>query len=96
MKIVPTIIITVSLLLLTIFFAGGGHGNYIIAKLIYPFTMLIAEFTNEIEIIGIILTIIQIPIYAIILNKKPNWKYYMLGIHCIVVIIGLNIDNGSF
>ena len=96
MKIVKTIIITFLLLFMTIILAGGGHGTYIPAKLLYPFTMLIAEFKNEIGIFGIILAIIQIPTYALILNKRPNWKYYLLGIHCIAVIIGLNINNGSF
>ena len=96
MKIVITILITVLLLLLTIFFAGGGHGSYLPAKLIYPFTMIIAEFKNEIGIVGMILAIAQIPTYALVLNKKSNWKYYILGIHCIAVIIGLNINNGTF
>ncbi|EAQ50878.1 hypothetical protein MED217_15085 [Leeuwenhoekiella blandensis MED217] len=91
MKIVQTTIITILLLFLTIFLAGGGHGTYIPAKLIYPFTMLIAEFKNEIGIVGILIAIIQIPTYALILNNKPNWKYYLLGIHCIAVIIGLYI-----
>jgi len=96
MKIVITIIITVLLLLLTIFFAGGGHGTYLPAKLIYPFTMIIAGFKNQIGNVGIILAIVQIPTYALILNKKPNWKYYILGIHCIAIIIGLNINSETF
>ncbi|MFI2742752.1 hypothetical protein ACG2LH_08435 [Zhouia sp. PK063] len=96
MKIVTTIIITILLLFLTIFLAGGGHGTYIPAKLIYPFTMLIAEFKHKIGIVGIILAVIQIPTYALILNKRPNLKYYLLGIHCIAVIIELIINNGSF
>ncbi len=96
MKIILTIIITLFLLLLTVFVAGGGHGNYILAKLIYPFTMLLAEFKNEINIVGIALAIVQIPIYALILHKKPNWKYYILGIHCFAAILGLTINNGSF
>ena len=94
MKIVITIIITVLLLLLTIFFAGGGHGTYLPAKLIYPYTMIIAGFKTEIGIIGIILAIVQIPTYALLLSKKPNWKYYIIGIHCIAIIIELNINNG--
>lgn len=96
MKIVLTTIITTLLLLLTIFFAGGGHGTYLPAKLIYPFTMIIAGFKSEIGITGIILAIVQIPAYALTLIKKPNWKYYLLGIHCIAIIIGLNINNGTF
>jgi hypothetical protein len=96
MKIFLTIIVTILLLLLTTFFAGGGHGTYIPAKLIYPFTMIISEFKNEIGIIEIILAIVQIPTYVLIFNKKPNWKYYVLGIHFIAVIFVLNINNVTF
>lgn len=96
MKILITFIITILLLLLTIFFAGGGHGTYLPAKLIYPFTMIIAELKGEIGVVGIILAITQIPTYALILKKKPNWKYYFIGLHCVAVIIGLNINTGAF
>ena len=47
-------------------------------------------------IVGMILAIAQIPTYALVLNKKSNWKYYILGTNCIAVIIELNINNGTF
>ena len=96
MKIVLKFITTILFLLLTIFSVGGGHESYLLAKLIYPYTMLIANCKNEIGIPGIILAIVQIPIYALILIKKPIWKYYVFGFHIIGIIINLNINYEAF
>lgn len=96
MKTIQIFVITVLLLVLTVFFAGGGHGTYLPAKLIYPFTMIIAEFKNEIGIFGIILAVFQIPVYALIIKRKPKWKYYIAGIHFIAVLIALSINRGAF
>lgn len=84
------------MLVLTVFFAGGGHGTYLPAKLFYPFTMIIAEYRNEIGIFGILLAVFQIPVYALIINRKPKWKYYILGIHLTAVLIALGINGGAF
>ena len=94
MKIIKILTITVLLLILTIFFAGGGHGTYLPAKLIYPFTMLLAK--SEIGTVGLILAVLQIPIYALILEKKPKWKFYLIGVHLLAIIFCLSIKNSSF
>jgi hypothetical protein len=96
MKIAKILIITFLCLLVTIFFAGGGHGTYIPAKIIFPFTMLLAKLTNEINFIGIILALIQIPIYNRILMNKPKWKYLLIGIHLFAVILCFYFNNDSF
>ena len=97
MKIVTTILITFILLVIVVFTMGGGHGTYLPAKVVYPFTMLIAILTkNGIGIIPTIIAIIQIPIYALILIKKPKWKFYLIGIHIISAIICLNLPTETF
>jgi hypothetical protein len=96
MKIAKILIITFLCLLVTIFFAGGGHGTYIPAKIIFPFTMLLANLINEINFIGFILALIQIPFYSWILMNKPKWKYLMIGIHLFAVILCFYFNNGSF
>lgn len=70
--VVKTFIITFLCLLVTIIFAGGGHGTYIPAKIIFPFTMLLANLNREINLIGFTLALIQIPIYSQILISKPK------------------------
>ena len=76
---------------------GAGHGTNLFAKIFYPYTMIIAILSkNGIGIFPTLLTIIQIPIYAIILTKKPKWKYYILGVHIVSVIICLNLTTETF
>ena len=77
-------------------FAGGGHGTYIPAKIIFPFTMLLANLYNEIGVIGFIIAIIQIPIYSRILISKPKWKYFVFGIHLIGIALCFYFNNDSF
>ncbi|WP_225312728.1 hypothetical protein, partial [Pseudotamlana haliotis] len=61
------------------------------------YTMIIAILSkNGIGIFPTILAIVQIPIYALIITKKPKWKYYLLGIHLISVIICLNLTTETF
>ena len=92
-----TLTITVSLLFLTVFLAGGGHGTYLSAKLIYPFSMILAGFKDEIGTLEIVMAIIQIPIYALIIYlKKPKWIFYIIGLHTLAVIICLNISTEAF
>jgi len=76
---------------------SGGHGTYLLAKVIYPFTMLIAILTKSgIGIFPTIIAIAQIPIYALILTKKPKWKFYVIGIHIVLAIICLNLTTETF
>ena len=97
MKIVTIIFITLILLALVILSTGGGHGTYLPAKVIYPTTMIIAILTkNGIGIIPIIIAIVQIPIYALILTKKLEWKFYLIVIHVVLVILCLNLTTETF
>ena len=91
-----TLIITLLCLLATIMFAGGGHGTYIPAKIIFPFTMLLANLNNEIGVIGPIIAIIQIPIYSRISMAKPKWNYLVFGIYLFAIILCFYINNDSF
>lgn len=96
MKIAKTVTITFLCLFVAMIFAGGGHGTYIPAKIVFPFTMLLAKLNNEINFIGFILALIQIPIYTRILKVKPKWKYLLIGIHLFAVILCLYFNNDTF
>lgn len=58
--------------------------------------MLLANINNEINFIGFILALIQIPIYSRILMNKPKWKYFLIGIHLFAVVLCFYFNNGSF
>ena len=97
MKIGTTILITLISLIIVVLSIGGGHGTFLLAKVVYPITMIIAILTkNGIEILPITIAIVQIPIYALILAKKPKWKFYLIGIHMILAIICLNLTTETF
>ena len=96
-KIFKIALTTFMILLIVVLLIGGGHGFYWPAKLVYPYSMLIAILTeNEIGIFPTIIAIAQIPIYALILAKKPKWKFYVIGIHIILAIICLNLTTETF
>lgn len=49
-------------LAITIWVGAGGHGSYLPAKLLFPYTMLIAG--DSIGIFGFLLALVQWPLYA--------------------------------
>ena len=88
MKIGTTILITLILLIIVILSIGGGHGTFLLAKVVYPITMIIAILTKN--GIGIL------PITIAIVAKKPKWKFYLIGIHIILAIICLNLVTETY
>lgn len=96
MKILKTLIITILLLFFAILFAGGGHGTYLPAQVIFPYTMIIAKWQLEIGLLGLLLALIEIPVYGYILFNKPNWKFFTLGIHIVAILISLLIKSEVF
>lgn len=95
-KIAKTATITLLLLIFAVFFTGGGHGTYIPAQIIYPYTMILAKLQLEIGYFGFILILIEIPIYGYIIYNKPKWKYFALGIHIVAVLVSLLIQSDNF
>ena len=94
MKVIKISFITLFLLLVVVLSMGGGHGTYLLAKIIYPLTMIIAILTKSgIGIFSSIIAIIQIPVYSLVILKKPKWKLLLFGIHIILVIICLNLPT---
>lgn len=97
MKITNAIFITFILLVVVLFSTDGGHGTYLLAKVVYPITMMIAILTkNGIGILPTIIAIAQIPIYVLILTKKPKSKFYPIGIHIILAVLCLNLTTAIF
>ena len=85
MKIGITSFITIILLMIVVISMGGGHGTYLPAKVVYPISMIISILSkNGIGTFAIIIAIAQIPVYALILNKKPKWIFYIIGIHIVL------------
>lgn len=75
---------------------GGGHGFFWPAKIVYPYSMIISVLNNQIGILAIIIAVIQIPIYGILITKKPKWTIIIGGIHIVSAIICLNLPTETF
>lgn len=75
---------------------GGGHGIFWPAKVVYPYAMIISVLNNQIGLLAIIIAVVQIPIYGIIMTKKPKWSIIILGIHIVSAIICLNLPTETF
>ena len=63
-----SLIVTPLFLYLGVASGGAGHGNYLLAKLLFPFTMLSTRAFGSIVAPFILLAIIQFPVYGFILG----------------------------
>ena len=94
-----TTIMTPVLLLISVFFMGGGHGTYFFGKLFYPIPMIIAGMKDRITDLALWIAALQIPIYGLCLYtvRNRNWKIVGLGlliIHIVLFFTAMNIASG--
>jgi hypothetical protein len=78
-----SLIVTPIFLYLGIVSGGAGHGNYLLAKILFPFTMLSTRAFGSIIAPFIILAIIQFPLYGFILgaaNVRRRFVPYALAV----------------
>jgi hypothetical protein len=66
---VAGLLISIPLLILVVLFAGGGHGTYLPAKVLFPYTMLLAMTARTITNPLIVLAIAQFPVYGLIIDR---------------------------
>ena len=48
--------------------AGAGHGHYLFAKVLFPFTMLSTVFLDSITLPFLLLALVQFPVYGFIMG----------------------------
>ena len=66
--VIASLVVTPIALLLGIGSAGAGHGDYRLAMILFPYTLLPTSLFNSITPPFIILAIIQFPIYGLVLG----------------------------
>ena len=82
--------------------AGGGHGTYLPAKLLFPYTMISAFWFGRITVPLIVFSIIQFPVYGFTLafaNRKGTLILvggFILFLHITAFILSLVIPSDSF
>ena len=82
--------------------AGGGHGSYMPAKLLFPWTMAATAFTRDIAQPFIAVAIAQYPVYGVILDWARSAGQLKSGVlalaaaHVAAVMLAFVISNPSF
>lgn len=100
---VVTLVATPLFLLAAVASAGAGHGSYLLAKILFPFTMLSTLVFGSIIVPAIALAVLQFPFYGFILgraNVKAAWAHgavvllliHMLAVAACFILIGDNFS----
>lgn len=81
--------------------AGGGHGSYLPAKLLFPFTMLLALPRGPISPFGMVLAVLQFPVYGGILaaafaaGRQRYAVAIVVGLHVLAAAAAVAISRGG-
>ena len=71
--------------------AVGGHGSYLPANLLFPFSMLLAGPTGSISGRAIALALAQYPLYGWVLSRARSQgslrhaRFFLAMLHCVAV-----------
>jgi hypothetical protein len=99
--IIASLIATPICLFLGFASGGAGHGDYILATILFPYSVLLI-FTLGLVIPSFItatLMIVQFPVYGIILGfatkrrRMRSWAIILLIVHVLGVIAGLSLRS---
>jgi hypothetical protein len=96
------ILITPVALFLGVLSGGAGHGDYVLAKILFPYTMLLAQISGTISPILVIIAILQFPAYGILtyIFSEPRRRYgdsmimMLMVVHvCLAMYACMNSGN---
>ena len=82
--------------------AGAGHGTYVAAKLLFPYTMFIGSALGSITVPLVVLAVVQYPCYSLILwfgviRKRPVHAVVAIAIvHAVAIAVTLLSANENF
>ncbi len=100
--VVVALAVTPIFLYLGIASGGAGHGNYLLAKVLFPFTMLSTRALGSITAPFVILAIIQFPLYGVVVgsanlkSKLPASVIGVLVIHTLAVLVCFGFVSENF
>lgn len=82
--------------------ASGGHGSYLPAKILFPYTMASTALTGEITIPFVALGFLQYPVYGAVLDAARSAGRFtqtlgvIVGLHLVFVALAFAISSPSF
>jgi hypothetical protein len=83
---VVSLFLTPVFLFLGLVSGGAGHGEYVLARILFPFTMLSTRIFGSIVTPFIVLAIIQFPLYGLVLGTA-NVRRKMLVFSAGLVVL---------
>jgi len=83
---IASLVVTPIALLLGVGSAGAGHGDYRLAMILFPYTLLSAVIFDSITTPFIILAIIQFPLYGIALGHA-NEKGRLISMSILLCVV---------
>lgn len=63
--------------------AGGGHGTYVPAAILFPFTMSISALVGKIPTVLVALALAQYPIYGVLVALAKRSTRVWAGLVCV-------------
>jgi len=100
--VIISVILTPVFLFIAVISGGAGHGNYFLAKVLFPFTMLSTYIFHSITGPFLLFTIIQFPIYGIAIGRARRRErrglttIWLISIHVIAVLAGFLFVDQNF
>jgi MFS family permease len=89
-------ILTIPLIILCIFLAGGGHGTYIPIVAVFPLGFIgIFLHSEKISMLFYIFAVLQLPIFGYFLDKFGVRKAlpFIIPIHCALVGVAFLLES---
>jgi hypothetical protein len=79
-------LLTLPLLIIAVYFADGGHGSYIPAMSLFPFGLLSTILFGRITTPFIVISIIQFPLYGLLIDKSVSVNKFKLILTIIALV----------
>ena len=79
--------------------AGAGHGDYVLARVLFPLTILSTHLTESIGVVGFTIACVQFPLYGWLLGSAAHVKkkaplLFIPAIHGVFVGLSFAFPNG--
>lgn len=99
MGLVLGLILTPVALFFAVASAGAGHGDYVLARVLFPLTILSTHLTESISVVGVAIACVQFPLYGWLLGiaahvKKKAPLLFIPAIHGVLVGLSFAFPNG--
>ena len=102
LPVILSLVATPVCLFLGVASGGAGHGDYVLARILFPFTMLSASLFDSITVPFIVLGVIQFPLYGIALGaanvraKLPPASAVLLAAHALFAVACFVVPDELF